>query len=118
MDDMLIELFREDAAGQLEALDTAMVEAEGAADPVDALTRCMRAAHSLKGAARVVGLDTIVAVAHAMEDGFEAKTDGAQQVKPKAKFRAALAGSAPTGMAGITRPFKMTRIMTQSTVAF
>lgn len=53
-----------------------------------------------------------------MEDGFEAKTDGAQQVKPKAKFRAALASAAPTGMAGLTRPFTLTRLMTQSIVAF
>lgn len=53
-----------------------------------------------------------------MEDGFQAATDGASQVKPKAKFRAALAQSAPTGMSGITRPFRLTRLMTQSVVAF
>ncbi|MFO1539406.1 MAG: response regulator [Chloroflexota bacterium] len=76
MDDILLDLFREDATGQLEALDQAMVEAEGAADATDALTRCMRAAHSLKGAARVVGLDAIVAIAHAMEDGFEGARQG------------------------------------------
>ncbi|HEV8693819.1 MAG TPA: Hpt domain-containing protein, partial [Lysobacter sp.] len=32
------------------------------------LESCMRAAHSLKGAARIVGLTAAVAVAHAMED--------------------------------------------------
>lgn len=53
-----------------------------------------------------------------MEDGFQAATDAAQQVKPKAKFRAALAASAPTGMSGITNPFRLTRIATQSVVAF
>lgn len=84
MDDMLIELFREDAGSQLEALAEAMVEAESAADPVAALTVCMRAAHSLKGAARVVGLDTIVEVAHAMEDGFEAARQGRIRLDPTA----------------------------------
>ena len=84
MDDMLIELFREDAVTQLEALAGAIVEAESAADPAPALTICMRAAHSLKGAARVVGLDTIVDVAHAMEDGFEAARLGRIRLDPSA----------------------------------
>lgn len=52
------------------------------------------------------------------EDGFQAATEGAQQVKPKAKFRPALAAAAPTGMSGVTRPFRLTRVMTQSVVAF
>ena len=34
----------------------------------------MRAAHSLKGAARIVGLDAAVRVAHAMEDCFVARS--------------------------------------------
>ena len=51
--------------------------------------------------------------------GKDEKTDIAVlQVKPKAKFRAALASSAPTGMSGVTRPFRLTRVMTQSVVAF
>lgn len=52
------------------------------------------------------------------EDGFQASTEGANQVKPKAKFRPALAAVAPSGMAGVTRPFRLTRTMTQSVVAF
>ena len=36
----------------------------------------MRAAHSLKGAARIVGLDVGVRVAHAMEDCFVAAQEG------------------------------------------
>lgn len=52
------------------------------------------------------------------EDGFQAATEGANQVKPKAKFRPALAAAAPTGMSGVTRPFRLTRVMTQSVVAF
>lgn len=52
-----------------------------------------------------------------MEDGFSAPTAGASQVKPKAKFRAALAPTSPLGMAFV-RPFRLTRIMQQSVVAF
>ena len=36
----------------------------------------MRAAHSLKGAARIVGLDAAVRVAHALEDNFVAAQRG------------------------------------------
>ena len=52
-----------------------------------------------------------------MDDGFSAPTAGAQQVKPVAKFAARLATTSPTGMAFV-RPFRLTRIMTQSVVAF
>lgn len=52
-----------------------------------------------------------------MEDGFLAATQGAQQVKPVVKLAARLAATSPTGMA-VVRPFRLTRIMTQSLVAF
>lgn len=50
-------------------------------------------------------------------DGFVATAAGANQVKPQAKFTAYLAPTSPTGMAFV-RPFRMTRIMTNSNVAF
>ena len=43
----------------------------------------MRAAHSLKGAARIVGLDAAVRVAHAMEDGFVAAQKGKLVLRPE-----------------------------------
>jgi len=52
-----------------------------------------------------------------MDDGFQANTTGAQQVKPVAKFACRLATTSPTGMAFV-RPIRITRIMTQSVVAF
>ncbi|TKS58795.1 MAG: hypothetical protein EWM73_03409 [Nitrospira sp.] len=52
-----------------------------------------------------------------LPDGFSAPTEGAQQVKPKAKFRAALAPTSPTGMAFVN-PFRLTRTMAQSVTAF
>ena len=41
----------------------------------------MRAAHSLKGAARIVGLDAAVRVAHALEDNFVAAQRGEFAIK-------------------------------------
>jgi two-component system sensor histidine kinase and response regulator WspE len=42
----------------------------------DQLEAMMRAAHSIKGAARIVGLDAAVHMAHAMEDTFVAAQKG------------------------------------------
>lgn len=72
----LLELFREDADSQLDQLQEAIVAAERQGVTGESLTVCMRAAHSLKGAARVIGLDPVVRLAHAMEETFEAARDG------------------------------------------
>ena len=56
----------------------------------------MRAAHSLKGAARIVGLDVGVRVAHAMEDCFVAAQRGAADAAAGA-HRPAAAGRRPAG---------------------
>ncbi len=44
-------------------------------------------------------------------------TAGAQQIKPKAMFKARMATTSPTGMAFVN-PFRLTRVMTNSAVAF
>ena len=49
---------------------------EGTAASPEVIEPLMRAAHSLKGAARIVGLDAAVRVAHAMEDCFVAAQKG------------------------------------------
>jgi hypothetical protein len=49
-----------------------------------------------------------------MDDGFMAQTKGAEQVKPTIKMAGRLPPSAPTGMSGVTRPFRLTRIMVNS----
>lgn len=43
---------------------------------------------------------------------------GAGQVKPSVTFLAKEVASAPTGMSGVTRPFRITRVMANSAVAF
>lgn len=70
------ELFRLEAESQAEVLTAGLLELERSPAAPAALERCMRAAHSLKGAARVVDLGSGVMVAHAMEDGFVAAQQG------------------------------------------
>ena len=66
----MVELFRMEAESQLAALTGGLLSLEqGDTAPLEAM---MRAAHSLKGAGRIVGIDAAVAVAHVMEDCFVA----------------------------------------------
>ena len=72
----LAELFRMEAETQLAALSDGIIRLETPSSAV--LDDLMRAAHSLKGAARVVGVETGVRIAHALEDVFvRAKADPA-----------------------------------------
>lgn len=49
---------------------------------------------------------------------FATPTAGAAQVKPTATFLAKEAAAAPTGMTGVTKPFRLTKIMQNSIAAF
>lgn len=73
-DATIIELFRAETAASTEILSRGLVELEagGRAD----LESLMRAAHSIKGAARIVGVETAVQVAHALEDCLVKAQDG------------------------------------------
>jgi two-component system sensor histidine kinase and response regulator WspE len=73
----LMDLFRSEADGQTALLTEGLLALEGDGPPSpSALESLMRAAHSLKGAARIVGLDAAVRVAHALEDNFVAAQRG------------------------------------------
>ena len=50
-------------------------------------------------------------------ESWEGPTSGGNQIKPKAKFKALLAATSPTGMAFV-RPFRLTCIQTNSLIAF
>jgi two-component system sensor histidine kinase and response regulator WspE len=64
----MLDLFHLEAEEQVRVLTEGLLELEHDATAGGPLEACMRAAHSLKGAARIVGLGAAVAVAHAMED--------------------------------------------------
>ena len=72
----MLDLFRMEADAQVEVLTSGLLALERDSSAADQLELCMRAAHSLKGAARIVGLDTGVHLAHAMEDCFVAAQRG------------------------------------------
>ena len=78
-----MDLFRSEADGQTALLTEGLLALEGSGVPSPAaLESLMRAAHSLKGAARIVGLDAAVRVAHAMEDCFVAAQKGKLVLQP------------------------------------
>ena len=66
----LFELFKAEVETHGAALNQGLLTLE--ADPSDAapIAGLMRAAHSIKGAARVVGIDAVVGLAHQMEDAM------------------------------------------------
>jgi chemotaxis protein histidine kinase CheA len=64
----LVELFRLEAEGQTATLAAGVLAIEQLDASPQTLESMMRAAHSLKGAARIVGLEPAVQVAHALED--------------------------------------------------
>ena len=78
----LVELFREEADTQLRTLTAALLALEREPTAPDLLDSCMRAAHSLKGAAQIVGLDSGVRVAHVMEDCLVAAQEGRLTLGP------------------------------------
>jgi two-component system sensor histidine kinase and response regulator WspE len=79
----LIDLFRSEVETHAEVLSAALLALERSPGDTSRLEELMRAAHSIKGAARVVGVDVAVSVAHAMEDCFVAAQKGALTLSPE-----------------------------------
>lgn len=70
------DLFRVEAETQTQVLTTGLLALERNPKAADQLETCMRAAHSLKGAARIVDVGAGVVLAHAMEDFLVAAQTG------------------------------------------
>ncbi|AXA91763.1 hybrid sensor histidine kinase/response regulator [Massilia sp. YMA4] len=77
----MLELFRMEAGSQTQILTDGLLTLERGADGA-AIEPMMRAAHSIKGAAAIVGLDVIVQLAHGMEDAFIAAQHGKLRLTP------------------------------------
>ena len=79
----MAELFRLEVENQSIVFTENMLGLEQ--DPTDAsrLAALMRAAHSLKGAARMVDLDAAVSVTHELEDVFVAAQNGLLVLRPE-----------------------------------
>jgi two-component system, chemotaxis family, sensor histidine kinase and response regulator WspE len=82
-DASMLELFRFEAEAQTQVLNTSLLILEREPTHAEHLEACMRAAHSLKGAARIVGVDAGVRVAHVMEDMLVAAQEGQLLLRPE-----------------------------------
>jgi two-component system sensor histidine kinase and response regulator WspE len=68
----MLELFRQEAETQIAILTQELLILEANPQSDEALEALMRAAHSIKGAARIVSLDAVTTLAHWMENCFVA----------------------------------------------
>jgi len=82
-DASLLELFSLEAEAQTQVLSAGLLALERNPTQADQLEACMRAAHSLKGAARIVGVDAGVSVAHVMEDCLVSAQEGRLYLLPE-----------------------------------
>lgn len=82
IDPSLSELFREEVRGHSGSLNHGLLQLEREPNNPQRIEPLMRAAHSLKGACRIVGLDEAVRLAHEMEDTFVAAQQGRIQLSP------------------------------------
>lgn len=78
----LLDLFREEVDTHTGVLTAGLIALEAEPAGPAQIEPLMRAAHSLKGAARVLGLDAAVGIAHAMEDGLVAAKEGRLALTP------------------------------------
>lgn len=75
-DASMLDLFRIECEQHGAVLNQGLLELEQDPTSPQYLEPLMRAAHSVKGAARLVGIDLVIKLAHAMEDDFVAAQHG------------------------------------------
>lgn len=81
-DDTLIDMFRAEVEAHSDVLSAALLALERSPRDMSRLDEMMRAAHSIKGAARVVDVDPAARVAHVMEDCFVEAQKGLLSFSP------------------------------------
>ncbi len=83
VDASMLEMFRDEVANHGGVMADCLIKLEE--NPADSVIqeKLMRAAHSVKGAAKLVGVDAIVSLAHLMEDVFVAAQKGLLVLEPK-----------------------------------
>lgn len=78
----MMDLFRLEIEAQVAVLNEGLLALESNSESAQALENLMRAAHSIKGSARIVALDEIVNLAHVMEDCFVAAQHKSVTINP------------------------------------
>ncbi|MEN0107287.1 MAG: hybrid sensor histidine kinase/response regulator [Pseudomonas sp.] len=81
-DASMLELFQLEAEAQAQVLNAGLLALERNPTQADQLEACMRAAHSLKGAARIVGVEAGVSISHVMEDLLVSAQNGQLRLTP------------------------------------
>jgi len=81
-DPSMMEIFRAEVETHAESLTAGLLALERDPGDTSHVDEMMRAAHSIKGAARIVGIDPAVRLAHVMEDGFVAAQHGELMLLP------------------------------------
>src|SRR5688572_20695036 len=81
-DSEFLGLFAQEAEQRLADLSSQLLALEEAGNDADLVAAIFREAHTLKGAAAVVGLDTFSRVAHVMEDLLEQLRSGERMATP------------------------------------
>ncbi len=101
IDPSLFELFREEVRAHADALSTGLLALEADAANPQRIEPLMRSAHSLKGAARIVGVEVAVRLAHVMEDAFVAAQAGRARIAPADIDRFLQGTDVLAGLAGL-----------------
>ena len=81
-DTSMLELFKIEVENHCRIIENGLVEVESSSSS-EKIEPLMRAAHSIKGAARIVGLDIAVTLAHAMEDVLSAAQHNKLTILPE-----------------------------------
>lgn len=81
-DAFMLEIFRAEVESHVESLTSGLLALERNPEDTSRIDEMMRGAHSIKGAARIVGIDPAVRIAHVIEDGFIAAQTGKLTLRP------------------------------------
>ncbi|MDQ2097547.1 MAG: Hpt domain-containing protein [Tychonema bourrellyi B0820] len=74
--DRILRLFMEEAKEHLDTLENGLVDLKSTMKDPENIKEMFRAAHSVKGGAAMLGLDSITTTAHRLEDCFKILKDG------------------------------------------
>ena len=104
-DPELVATFRQEVEDRLSALCDGLLQLERHPQPRQAIDSLYRDAHTIKGSARMLGLDSLVDVAHRSEDLLKAIKDGRFGPRPDlVDLLLAVAEGLRRGLPGAERP--------------
>ena len=79
----ILNIFREESEEQIQKLNKNLLRLEANPKDSTAISELFREAHSLKGAARMIGLNDIQLIAHKLEDVFGMAKESRLNVTPE-----------------------------------